>query len=193
MPRSLTLLLFLLPSTALAHAPIPGMSSFVNGALHPFLIPAHLMILTGLGLLVGRQGSKYIGRTLPLFMLAIIPSLIISTFVQDGDAIEFILLFLAILLGTLVAAGIQLNGWGLLFFALGSALLIGLDSSQTVFTGKDRYLALGGTAVSASMLLIYITGFSEFLQKLWQGVLVRIIGSWLVASSLMVLVLKFKT
>ena len=40
---------------ALAHAPIEGIGAFYNGMLHPVLVPLHLVLIAGIGLLLGQQ------------------------------------------------------------------------------------------------------------------------------------------
>lgn len=187
---SFIVMLLLVSPTAWAHAPIAGLNSFLNGALHPLLIPAHVMILLGLGLLVGRQGSDSIGKTLPVFMLVAIPGVVLSLWFAGGDTVSLILLGLAALLGLLVAAGWPLPPWGMAALAVVAAVLVGIDSGQESFSGRDHYTALGGAVVGASLLLIYAAGFTEYLRKLWQGIPLRVMGSWLAASALMVLALN---
>lgn len=189
----LVVLLSLFSSAVWAHAPVPGLNSFLNGAVHPILIPAHLILLIGLGLLIGRQGSDSISKVLPVFMVLAIPGVMLSLWVEGGDYLALIILVFAFIFGVLVALGKTLPLWSLIISAILTAMLIGMDSAQTAFTDEERYIALGGTVVGSSILLIYAAGLTEYLQKLWQGIPVRIIGSWLAASAIMVLTLSLKT
>jgi len=50
-------------------------------------------------------------------------------------------------------------------------------------------MTLFGTGIGASSGLIYMTGLGELLEKYWQGIPVRILGSWVAACSLLVLAL----
>jgi hydrogenase/urease accessory protein HupE len=188
----LIVFLSLISPVVWAHAPVPGLNSFLNGAVHPLLIPAHIIVLIAMGLLIGRQGSDSIGKVLPVFMLLIIPGVILSLWINGGESLALIILIFAFILGILIALGKSLPIWALMVFTCMTALLIGIDSAQMAFTGKDRYIALGGTVVGSSILLIYAAGFTEYLQKLWQGIPVRIIGSWLAASAIMVLTLSLR-
>jgi hydrogenase/urease accessory protein HupE len=185
--------LSLFSSAVWAHAPVPGLNSFLNGAVHPLLIPAHTILLISLGLLIGRQGGDSIRKVLPVFMVLAIPGVMLSTWVEGGDYWVLIILVFAFCFGALIALGKTLPTWHLIVLAVTTAMLIGVDSAQTAFSGEERYIALGGTVVGASILLIYASGLTEYLQKLWQGIPVRIIGSWVAASAIMVLTLSLKT
>ncbi len=73
-----------------------------------------------------------------------------------------------------------------------TGFFIGADSVQENLAGTDRLLALVGSGVGACLLLVYLMGMADYLaKKAWQQVGGRVIGSWVSASSLMVLVLSF--
>ncbi|CAA6811779.1 MAG: Unknown protein [uncultured Thiotrichaceae bacterium] len=186
--RLILTLLVLIPSSALAHAPIEGMNHFFNGVLHPVLIPAHIILLLATGLLIGRQGDEAIAGAVPVFMVAVIAGVLLSQWAVNLDVAP-ILLTTAILLGSVLVWGRQLPIMLLRISALTAALLVGIDSSQETFSGEERYIALFGTVVGVSFLVVYVAGMTEVIRKWLHGIPVRVLGSWLVASSLMVLVL----
>ncbi|MEZ5477162.1 MAG: HupE/UreJ family protein [Thiolinea sp.] len=192
--RSALLVLFtglLCPLPAFAHAPLQGFGSFVNGFLHPLLIPAQILVLLGLGLLVGRQGSEAIRRTLPVYMLSVLGSVVLGLFYPLP--LEWLLLAMALLLAAAVISGYFVPTWILVLAAVLSALLIGTDSLIADFSGRERYFALLGSVVGSSLLLIYVSGIAESLQILKDGIVLRVLGSWIAASALMVLALGFIT
>ncbi len=51
LPRAAIFLItiFVIPGTALGHGSIDGVGDFYSGMLHPELVPAHVLILIGLG------------------------------------------------------------------------------------------------------------------------------------------------
>ena len=48
----------IVPNLAFAHSPIEGIDSFYNGLLHPVFVPAHILLILGLGLLFGQKGTQ---------------------------------------------------------------------------------------------------------------------------------------
>lgn len=188
----LWVLLAVMPSTALAHAPIEGVNHFFNGVLHPIVVPAHIILLVGVGLLIGRQGSEAISRVMPVFMITVILGVLLSMWSISFNLIP-ILLIVSILLGGLLVWGQPLSIRILSIVAVIAALLIGIDSPQETFSGKARYIALFGTAVGAYFMVVYIAGMTEIIRQWLNGVPIRVLGSWLIASSLMVLVLNLQS
>lgn len=189
--RLLLILLFAMPSIAFAHAPIEGVNHFLNGLLHPVLVPAHIMLLLGLGLLIGRQGNEAIMKVMPVFMLILIPSVLLSIWSVDWK-LEVVLLVLAMIQGGLLVWGKPLSITVLRATAIIIAILVGIDSPQETFSGKERYMALFGTIAGASFSVVYIAGFTEIIRNRLNGIPIRVLGSWLTASSLMVLVLSLQ-
>jgi hydrogenase/urease accessory protein HupE len=184
--RQLFILLAIIPSTAFAHAPIDGVNHFLNGALHPIFVPAHIILLVGLGLLIGRQGNTAINKVVPIFMITVIVGVLLSMWSISLDLVP-ILLILAIILGNLLIWGKMLAIWMLRLIAVIAALLVGFDSPQETFFGKERYIALFGTVFGTSFIVAYVAGITEIIRQWLNGIPIRVLGSWLVAGSLMAL------
>jgi len=169
-------------------------SFFLQGLQHPFLTPAHLITLIALGVLLGQQAKRNGYSALLTFIAFVLASLVSTRFFRIDINAEIILLSLAGLMGVLTAIKLSLPNSITLIFAIIMGGLIGIDSAPVIIPGLKAakvYADMAGTLVSASLILISISLLSQLINKLWQGIALRIIGSWVFASALMVLALMF--
>lgn len=175
------------PGLALAHMPVKGMNNFYNGILHPLFIPAHVLVILALGLLLGQQKPRDIQPAIITFLLALPVALAGNSFVQLSHS-ELWLLVDAVLTGVLVIIARPLPISLYAIMALVSATLLGLDSGQQGLSIKEKTVTFLGSGISVYLLLLYATGFAEFFSKqYWQKIAVRVLGSWITASALLVL------
>lgn len=182
--------LLLAPGTAQAHSAIQGIGTFYNGILHPLVVPAHLLLLLALGLLLAQQGSRDSQKGLLAAVVAVWGGLMLSHLAK-ADYLPPVILSVAALVAVLVAISRPLPLPVTLLFALGSALLLGLDSGQDELQGREQLTMMLGTGVGVTLLLLYSTALGHFFSKrAWQRIGVRVVGSWIAASSLMVLALS---
>jgi hydrogenase/urease accessory protein HupE len=185
--------LLVIPGLAIAHTPIAGINNLYNGLLHPVFVPAHLLLLIALGLFIGQQGAKENQVAVTVFAGATVAGLIAAWFLTGGE-MEVFLLICAAAIGILIAVNPVV---GLLWCSAIAAVVgfsLGMDSAQEMLEGKERFLSLLGSGIAIYFLLLYPMGFANwFSKKTWQKTLVRVIGSWVAASSLMVLALSFST
>ncbi len=183
------LIALLLPETSLAHSPIQGIGNFYNGLLHPVLVPAHLLLLMAFGLFLGQQGLKRIELALGIFAAATIVGLVLAWF-SIGAGIENLVLVLSAAVGLLVAISLQMALLWCVILALLAGLLLGIDSAQQELSGQDRLASLFGSGVAIYFLALYPMALADyFKRKAWQKIAIRIVGSWIAASSLLVLAL----
>ncbi len=173
---------------AFAHTSIEGVGSFVNGLLHPAVVPAHAILVVALGLLLGQQGSEHLQRALPAFAGVLAVALIGS-----GQApllpFEAIQLVMGLLLGLLLASARALPGRATLLLAPVAAAAIGLDSNPEGQAGTQRLTTLAGTWMGASFAVLWFFGIADALRRDWQKIAVRVAGSWIAAAAVMVLAL----
>ncbi len=187
-------LALLFSDAAFAHAPIEGIGSFYNGLLHPLLIPAHLILLIAIGLFVGQQASKITEIALGSFAFATMVGLILAWFTIGTQIVTFILV-LSTAIGLLIAINpaIQppLNRYVAISLGALAGLALGMDSAQEALAGKEKLASLFGSGVAIYFLVLYpMTLADYFKKKPWQKIGVRVLGSWLAASSLLVLTLE---
>ncbi|WP_405243388.1 HupE/UreJ family protein [Lentisalinibacter salinarum] len=179
-----------LPATAHAHSPVEGMNEFYNGVLHPLLVPAHVLLILATGLFLGQRGPRENRLALPAFLLAAAAGLALAGSPMAPDTVRALLLAGTMAIGLLIAVGRRAPLP--LYPAAGAfaGLFLGLDSTPEALEGRERILALVGTGVGLNLWLIYACGIADlFSKKPWQRIGLRILGSWVAASSLLVLAL----
>ncbi len=193
--RTLLLLTtLLLPQIASAHSPVKGIGDFLNGMLHPLLVPAQVLILLALGLSYGQHQPSKQKTLVLLFLLATISGLAVSGFnpLINSDNLALLLLISTAILGLLIISNLSLPQPVFIVLGLVAGFLTGLDSAQETLTGKAKLAALFGSGVGIYFLLLYAMALSESLSKKhWQTIAVRVLASWVSASALMVLALHF--
>jgi urease accessory protein len=175
---------------ALAHSPIPGVTGFTGGLLHPLLVPAHLMALAALGLLLGQQVPRQRYLLLGTFAASLLCGIGTVAAALAAESPDVVVLVTGAILGLLVvlARPLPLIGVGPIVFALGIALA--LDSVPQEISMRATLLTLGGTALAAFAIPALLAILSAKLQRDWPRVGVRVLGSWMAASAILVLALR---
>jgi len=189
----LAVLLLPLPATAWAHSPIEGLGDFFNGMLHPVFVPAHLLLVFALGLLIGQQGVFANLTAIWSYLLGVLIGAALAGAgftLTDASIQELAVLLVAMGVALLVVLAVPLPRPALVLLGLAAGLLLGLDSVQAELEGTARHVALFGSAVALYLLLLYPMATAErFSVHPCLRVGVRIIGSWIAASALLVLAL----
>ena len=185
--------LLAIPGVGLAHSPIEGIDNFYSGALHPVFVPAHLLLLIALGLFVGQRGVSENQSALLAFLVAVTFGLIAAWFSVGGE-IEVLILSCAAAIGILIVTGLGLNRYWCASIAAVAGLLLGIDSTQDTLSGKEKFAALLGNGLGLYLLILYPTALADkFNKKPWQKIGIRVVGSWIAASSLLVLALSYSS
>jgi urease accessory protein len=189
-PARVAFALMLLAEPALAHPAAPGVSGVFGGALHPLLVTAHSLAILGLGLLIGQQAEW--ARAAPFtYIVALVAGLLILTL---GVAVPFAgipVLLCALVAGGLVALGRPLPealGCGLAGIA---GLAIAFDSPPEVVSVREANLTLIGTGFGATVLLIVVVEIASRLRPRWTRIAARVLGSWIAASAILLLAVRF--
>lgn len=186
-------LLALSPITALAHGAIPGATPFYVGLLHPLLAPAHVLALLALGLYLGRVDEPRKALAIWALGLGLVLGGLLTLPLADPDT-DRGLLPVALVCAVLVAAG-RTGPAGLVATVCGLiGLLVGLGSGDPGFAPWQRFLTIGGSVVGALLITGQLAFWGELLgrqPRLAHGTAIgqRILGGWLVAISLLMLVL----
>lgn len=192
------MLALLTPKAALAHSPIEGAGSFLNGLLHPILNPAHLLLLIALGFHLGQQGNQHTEFYVLTFAVSAIIGLTISWFAPEiklNANVKNVTLVLALaaFLGLLVAIKPKLPKYWFAFITLLAGCLLGIESAQDELLSSDKLIALLGSGIAIYFLVLYPIVIADYANKKeWQTISIRIIGSWVTASCLFVLTLQYK-
>jgi hydrogenase/urease accessory protein HupE len=193
--RSAVLLLLVvsgIPARAEAHLNSTGMGPIYDGLMHFLISPEDLVPAFALALLAGLRGAAYGRRasfTLPVAWLA--GSLFgLTGAATGGSAVLSSLWFL--LLGGLVIvdAKIRLSAMTVLAALLGvvHGYLNGTGMGQSGFA----VVALLGLISGVFVLIVLIAAFVVQLRAQWARIAVRVAGSWIAASGLLMLGWSFR-
>ena len=176
---------------ASAHTVIQGLDGFPGGILHPFFVPAHVVSLFAVGLLIGQQRAAHRGWLLLTFAAALVGAigLVVSAFAfNEADSV---LLAAGGLAGLLVALAFPLALLlsGPLVAIAGLALE--LDSVPETISTDETLRALLGSALGAWLAVTLTVSATVPLRREWQRIGMRVVGSWMAASAILVLTLRF--
>ncbi|GLP96399.1 HupE/UreJ family protein [Paraferrimonas sedimenticola] len=184
--------LFLLSFNAHAHSPFEGAGAFYSGFLHPFWVPAHLLLLCALGLHIGQSGIQTNQWAVLSFVIATTVGLVAAG-LSALPEIEFMVLVAATILGLTVASKLAIGQTLSAVAAAAAGFIVALDSSQESLVSTDKIVMMIGTGLGAFIAFCIAALVADYLSvKPWQTIAVRIMGSWIAAISLLVLALTFK-
>jgi urease accessory protein len=165
------------------------MTSFLTGLLQPLIVPAHALALLALALLIGQQQR----RLVPCigFAVALAGGLAaISRGVTQTSADDAVLVAAA-LGGILVALAFAIpTVFGTLLAAI-VGVALGLNSPPQEITLNAAILSLIGTWLGACVALVLVVMATSSATRDWQRIGVRILGSWIAASAMLVLALRY--
>ena len=186
--RSLVALVIALTcGPAEAHLNATGMGPIYDGLMHFLLSPEDLVPALALALLAGLRGAPYGRRA--LFTLPI-AWLLGSLFGMTAAAVSIGALFASIwflLLGGLVAADAKLS----IKVMTALSALLGLVHGYLNGTGMGEsvsaVIAVLGIAAAVFVLVALVAAFVVQLRAHWARIAVRVGGSWIAASGLLML------
>jgi hydrogenase/urease accessory protein HupE len=165
------------------------MSGLVGGLLHPLAVPAHILALLAIGLLIGQQRS----RLIPLvpFLAGLAAGLgALAAAVATTSALN-VLLAAAAVSGLLVALARPLPALVSAPLAAIAGIALGLDSPPAAIAIATAVAMLIGTGIGAGLAVAILAAGTSCLTRAWQQIGVRILGSWIAASAILVLALRF--
>jgi urease accessory protein len=164
------------------------MIGFANGAMQ-FFAPTHLLAVVALGLLAGQQARLPV---IPIAALAAglgVGSLIVASAVRENPVV------LALLASAAVAAALTvlarpLPPWVVAAAALPIGVALPLNAPPQEFTVHAAIVAQLGFALAAILTFALATLIATLAKVPWQRISVRIVASWIAASSILVLALR---
>jgi urease accessory protein len=187
-PRLWLLALAAACGEASAHGSIQGIDHFSGGILHPLIEPTHLLAIVALGLLLGQRGIARAEKALSGFAAGIVLGLLCAGAGRVVDT-DVPLLAIATLCGLLVALSVSLPSIVYAGVALLLGAGIGVASNPESFAGSAMAAALAGAGIGATLWLLAVAAIVGLLKRPWLLILVRVVGSWASAASILVLAL----
>lgn len=165
------------------------MTAFIGG-LTQFFVPSHLLAIVALSLLIGQHARQFPIAALAAFAIGlIVGSIVVASAVRENPAALGLLAIAASAAGLVVTAYV-VPAWlaGLMAFAAGSALP--LNSPPHEITIANAVASQAGLALAAIIMLVLVTIIAMQATHPWQRIGLRIVGSWITASAILVLALR---
>lgn len=188
--RSITLavVLFslLLPVRAEAHLPTIGLGPVYDGIFHLLLSPEDLIPVIALALLAGQRGANSSRRVLWILPVAWLAGGLTGMFVGTPRG-SGLTCFSFLLLGGLIAANAKLS----LPLTTALAAIVGFFhgylNGSSINRFNDGAYSLFGLALAVFVIVALFTSFVVPLRQPWALIVVRVAGSWIAASGLLML------
>lgn len=183
-------LLCLATAAAQAHTVLPGIGGFPGGLLHPLLVPAHALTLIALGLLAGGFVRR---KQLLLLVVCAVSALVAFALIAmafSATHAETLILCLGAAIGLLLAADLAPPvpvAAGLTAAITGAVVF---DSVPPVLSASETALSLTGTVIAGIAVAAASAWLSGALPQRIRPLSIRIAGSWIAASAIMVLALR---
>ena len=161
----------------------------MQGIFHPLQTPSHIILMLGLTFLLGQQGHL---KALFLTPFAIIAGFSLNHFALLDWNTELILLSLALICGLLLVLRLKLPAFISFALLIFCSVILGLDSSPIIIPGLGFNSIYSWRLGAAITLILGITVLSlpaYFLNHYWNGIILRVAGSWIATSAIFVLTL----
>ena len=179
------------------------LSLLLNGITQVLQLPTHVLFLCVLGLCLGqqyhlhpltRQQGRIVAIPIATLVLSVTFGLLLN--LQSIPAWPYPLW---VLLLTLLMGGCVVLQWRMAFIWLIGisgigGLLLGITAEPLLlpsFSAGKISSIFAGITLGAGLLSASVTLFAGVLQQWWQGLGVRILGSWITACTLLVLALHW--
>jgi urease accessory protein len=183
---AMAILPLLLPVRAQAHLPGIGLGPVYDGIFHLFLSPEDLIPVIALALLAGHRGAVSSRRALWVLPVAWLAGGLTGMFVGTprGSALTCVSF---LLLGGLIAANAKIS----VPVTTALAILLGCFHGYLNGSGINRFndgaYFLVGLSLSVFVVVALFTSFVVPLRRQWALIVVRVAGSWIAASGLLML------
>jgi len=172
---------------AKAHLNSTGMGPFYDGLVHFLLSPEDIIPVLALALLAGLRGARHGRRALFVLPIAWFVGALDGLSSVPANAHPFLAAAWFLLLGGLVAADANLS----LRTMTAIAMLLGLYHGYLNGTGMGQSLSvmviLVGLVCGVFVLIALTAAFVVRLDASWTRIAVRVSGSWIAASGLLML------
>jgi urease accessory protein len=176
----------LLPIRAEAHLPSIGLGPVYDGIFHLLLSPEDLIPAIAFALLAGQRGGGSSRRILWVLPVAWLAGGLTGMFVGTPRGPAWTC-FSFLLLGVLIAANAKLS----LPLTTALAAMLGLFHGYLNGSGINRFndgaYSLLGLALAVFVIVALFTSFVVPLRRQWALIAVRVAGSWIAASGLLML------
>ncbi len=176
----------LLPGLATAHLPTIGLGPVYDGVFHLLLSPEDLIPVIALALLCGQRGAPFGRRALWLVPLAWFAGGLVGLFAGSSRG-SMLTCLSFLLLGGLVAANARISLRVLTVLAALLGCFHGYLDGAGINRFDDGTYALLGLSLAVFVVVALCASLVIPLRQHWTRVAVRVAGSWIAASGLLML------
>jgi hypothetical protein len=142
-------------------------------------------------LLIGQQRARSRRAPLLAFVAGLVAGLVALACAVGPTSAADVLLAAAAVTGLLVALAWPMPALACAPLAVVVGGALGLDSPPEVIAISAATVMLIGTGLGACLALALIVACVSYLTAWWQRIGMRILGSWIAASAILVLALRF--
>ena len=175
------------PAQAFAHSLSTRFGDFYGGLLHPLTSLELGMGFLVLALLAGQQDKRGARLVLAWFIGAMLIGAAVSSWLPIlADQVRLPNLGLVALLGVLVAVAPRIPYIVLPVIGFSSGMLSGIGNGLAMTPETAPHLFITGIVVSGLLVVTPLVALVTTLDRHWQLVAVRIVGSWIAASGLLI-------
>jgi hydrogenase/urease accessory protein HupE len=169
---------------------VVGVGGIYGALLHPLLVPAHVLAIVALGLLASQQGPAHGRGLVALFGLSLMAGIgaIVLAFAADDPDLALLAVAALAGIGVAIAYPLPMLVTGPLAAVAGIAVM--LDSVPQEISMLATLMALMGTAIVAVAMMAAVMALALRLKHGWPAIAVRVVGSWIAASAILVLALR---
>ena len=152
------------------------------------MVPAHAVALLGLGLMAGQQERRRV--TMLAFAVGLIAGLVALAGAVGETPANTVLLAAGAAAGLAAAIGWPVPAVIGAPLALVVGASVGLDSPPKVTAIQAANATLLGTALGAFVMVAVVAAIAGRRRRGWLRIGVRVLGSWVAASAILVLALR---
>ncbi len=179
------LLSFAMPADA--HLVTTGLGPVYDGIVHLVVSPADVALVVALTLLAGMRGAR-VGRAI----LAVLPISWLAGGIAGltrpaASSLEWTTGACFLLVGALVAADRNLSVGIVAAIAAAVGALHGFLAGSALSTAPSGGLELLGGLVALLVVVTLVAGVVVSLKIFWARIAVRVLGSWIAATGLLML------
>jgi urease accessory protein len=184
--------LLLVPGRAHAHLVSTGFGPFYDGVSHLFLSPDDLLGVVALALLAGLGGPRHGRLVLVALPAAWLAGGLIGLRASAEVAVPVASTATFLIVGLLVAADRRLPAAVVTLLAAGVGLVHGSLNGSAMAQAALGTLGLVGVAASVFTLVALLAALVASLRWAWARIAVRVAGSWIAATGLLMLGWAFR-
>jgi hypothetical protein len=181
----LLLATLVVPSPAGAHLVQTGLGVFADGAARLVLTPSDLLLVCGLGALAVQQGAACGIRLRLALPLAWLLGGSVGLQLPMELSTPWLNTITFALVGLLVALQVPLGGRATIASAVLAGLWFGLVNGSALAFHSGAVLALVGGVVAVAALTAMLTLVLSPPHPAWLRIGLRVVGSWIAASGLL--------